>query len=195
MKPARNRFGLCVLALTLFAINLGAQMKEKDTASTRKVVVERFSVISSKPFDDVVAGIERGVAHPDMPALLRSISAAKNEAELEEVVNDAAGPTGIMQFNRFDLGDVLRKEQGDKARPIIRLLVGNPLIMKSMVKYAPDAGSYAPVTILIDQRADGVHVSYDKMASFLASYGSEEALKVARGLDQKIETLIRSAAL
>ena len=170
-------------------------MKDKDPASTRKVVVERFSVISSKPFEEVVAGIERGVAHPDISALLQNISAAKNETELEQVVNAAAGPTGIMQFNRFDLGDVLRKEQGDKARPIIRLLVGNPLIMKSMVKYAPDAGSYAPVTILIDQRADGVHVSYDRMASLLAPYGSEQALKVARDLDQKIDTLIRSAAL
>jgi uncharacterized protein (DUF302 family) len=194
MRIWQNRIALCMFALALLPVSLGAQMKEKDSASTRKVVVERFSVISSKSFDEVVAGIERGVAHPDMPALLRSISAAKNEAELEEVVNDAAGPTGIMQFNRFDLGEVLRKEQGDKARPIVRLLVGNPLIMKSMVKYAPDAGSYAPVTILIDQRADGVHVSYDKMASFLAPYGSEEAMKVARSLDQKIETLIRSAS-
>jgi hypothetical protein len=41
--------------------------------------------------------------------------------------------------------------------------------MKQMVEHVPDAGSCAPVTILIDQRPDGVHFSYDRMTSFLAS--------------------------
>ena len=51
------------------------------------------------------------------------------------------------------------------------------------------------MTILVDERADGVHVSYDSMASLLAPYGSESALAVARDLDTKIESLIESAAL
>jgi hypothetical protein len=56
----------------------------------------------------------------------------------------------------------------------------------------PDAGSYAPVTILIDERLDGVHLSYDRVASFLATYKNEEALKVARELDAKVEGLLAS---
>jgi hypothetical protein len=51
-------------------------------------------------------------------------------------------------------------------------VIGNPLIMKEMVKHVPDAASYAPVTVLIDERGDGVHLSYDLMASFLAPYES-----------------------
>ncbi len=50
----------------------------------------------------------------------------------------------------------------------MRFMIGNPLIMKEMAKHVPDAGSYAPVTILVDQRPDGVHLSYDNMASLLA---------------------------
>jgi len=61
-----------------------------------------------------------------------------------------------------------------------------------MVEHVPDAGSYAPVTILIDERPDGVHLSYDRMASFLQSYGNEQALKVARELDVKVEALLAS---
>jgi hypothetical protein len=57
-----------------------------------------------------------------------------------------------------------------------------------MVRLVPDAGSYAPVTILVDERADGVHLSYDKMASLLASYGNLGALAAARDLDSKIKT-------
>jgi uncharacterized protein (DUF302 family) len=73
-------------------------------------------------------------------------------------------------------------------------LIGNPLIMKQMLERSPDAGSYAPVTILVDERPDGVWLSYDRMVSFLALYGSSEALKVARDLDAKIETLLTRAA-
>ena len=77
---------------------------------------------------------------------------------------------------------------------MLRFVVGNPLIMKEMAKAVPDAASYAPVTILIDERADGVHLSYDSMASLLAPYGSEAALVVARDLDAKIETLLETVA-
>jgi hypothetical protein len=66
--------------------------------------------------------------------------------------------------------------------------------MKEMAKVVPDAASYAPVTILIDERADGVHLSYDSMASLLAPYGIEEALVVARDLDAKVESLLETAA-
>ena len=63
-----------------------------------------------------------------------------------------------------------------------------------MAKYVPDADSYAPVTVLVDARPDGVHLSYDRMASFLAPYENRDALEVARDLDRKIEDLLREAA-
>ena len=99
-----------------------------------------------------------------------------------------------MQFMRLDLGEIVRKERGENAPRSLRYLIGNPLIMKQMLERSPDAGSYAPVTVLIDERPDGVRLSYDRMASFLAPYGNDEALKVARDLDAKIETLLTKAA-
>jgi hypothetical protein len=76
-----------------------------------------------------------------------------------------------MEFARFDAGEVLRKERHGEGAKILRLLVGNPPIMKERAKIVPDAPAYAPITILVDERADGVHLSYDSMASFLAAYG------------------------
>jgi hypothetical protein len=66
--------------------------------------------------------------------------------------------------------------------------------MRKMAEHVPDAGSYAPVTILIDQREDGVHLSYDRMASYLAPYGNLAALEVARELDTKIERFLTKVA-
>jgi len=77
---------------------------------------------------------------------------------------------------------------------MLRLVVGNPLIMKEMAKVVPDAASYAPVTILIDERLDGVHISYDSMASLLAPYGHQDALNIAKNLDLKVEGLLQAAA-
>jgi hypothetical protein len=51
---------------------------------------------------------------------------------------------------------LLGKETGQVSPKIMRFIIGNPLIMKEMAKHVPDARSYAPVTILVDERADGV---------------------------------------
>jgi uncharacterized protein (DUF302 family) len=97
-------------------------------------------------------------------------------------------------FIELDHGAVLRKETGLDKPKMVRLVIGNPLIMKEMAKHVPDAGSYAPVTILVDERTEGVHLSYDRMASFLEPYANADAMKVARDLDAKVEALLAAAA-
>jgi len=83
----------------------------------------------------------------------------------------------------LDHGAVICKATGRDTPRMVRLIIGNPLIMQEMAERVPDAGSYAPVTVLVDERHDGVHVSYDRMASLLAPYRNSEALAVARDLD------------
>jgi uncharacterized protein (DUF302 family) len=160
----------------------------------QEINVQRFSVVSSKKFDDVVAKLAAGVGHPDMRAMFKNISLAKKYEEVEKIIQPGLGPTGLMEFMRFDHGEVLRKDHGEKAPRVMRFLIGNPLVMKRMVEHVPDAGSYAPTTVLVDERADGVHISYDTMVSFLTPYGNAEALKVAKELDGKIEALLNEAA-
>lgn len=136
----------------------------------QKVEVERFRLTSSKPFDAVVAAIKSAVGQPDMVEFFKATRAANTFPELERIVQSGLGRTGLMLFAEFDLGAVLRRETGSRTPNSMRLVVGNPLIMKEMVKHVPDAGSYAPVTLLIDERADGVHLSYDLMESYLTPW-------------------------
>ncbi len=160
----------------------------------KQINVQRFSVTSAKSFEEVVAGLEVVVSRPLLAEFLREVASAKTYAQLEKVIHQAIGASGFMEFIRFDLGEIMRKARGAQAPPSLRLLIGNPLIMKQLVETVPDAGSYAPVTVLIEARADGVHLSYDRMASLLAPYGSVAALKVARDLDSKVEALLTAAA-
>jgi uncharacterized protein (DUF302 family) len=155
--------------------------------------VQRFSVTSSKSFQDVASRLEAAIGHPDMSVFSRDVTSAKTYSEVEKIVNEAIGPSGFMEFTRFDLGDIVRKERGPGAPRSLRLIVGNPLIMKQMVERV-QMRVRAPVTILIDERLDGVHLSYDTMASFLTSYGSPDAMKVAQDLDSKVEALLTAAA-
>jgi uncharacterized protein (DUF302 family) len=160
----------------------------------KQISVERFSIASAKPFSDVVKVLEASVGHPNMNTFMNDVASAKSFTDLEKVINAVTGATGLMQFMKFDLGEIVRKERGDDAAQSLRYLIGNPLIMKQMLERSPDAGSYAPVTVLVDERPDGVRLSYDRMVSFLAPYGDHEALRVARDLDAKIEALLTKAA-
>jgi uncharacterized protein (DUF302 family) len=160
----------------------------------QKIEVQRFSLITSRPFDAVVASLKTGVGQLDLAAFANAAKSQGTFAELKQVINRNMGKTGLMLFLEFDHDAVVRKETGLEKPKIVRLIIGNPLVMKEMAKHVPDAGSYAPVTVLVDERADGVHLSYDRMASFLDPYENLDALKVARELDAKVEKLLNDAA-
>lgn len=161
---------------------------------TKRFTAERFSLTTTKTFDSVMAAFDAKVGHPTMPVFTNDIEAASSVAEVEEIVQRELGESGFVVFVRFDLGAAIRKEQSPGASRSVRVLIGNPLIMKEMVTAVPDAGSYAPVTVLVDERADGVHLSYDTVASALSPYDNAQALKVARDLDSKVERLLTAAS-
>jgi uncharacterized protein (DUF302 family) len=169
-------------------------MAANSVVVEHQLIVERRSFVSSRSFADVIAAMDAAVGHPNMGEFWKVIAAANTYEELERAVNRAIGPSGFMEFVRMDHGQFLKKVNGDGAPRIVRLLIGNPLIMLKMAQHVHDAGSYAPVTILIDERPDGVHLSYDLMSSFLASYGNLSALEVAQALDAKVEALLQAAA-
>lgn len=164
------------------------------TVELRQVVTDRFSVVSRRPIAEVLAEVHKAIGHPNLALMQREVTMARTYAEMEAVVKKYEGPTGLMEFMRLDLGLYLSKGRAGKARGCYRLLVGNPLIMRRMAEHVQDVGSYAPVTILIDEREDGVHLSYDRMAGLLSPYHSAAASGVAEELDRKVEAMLTAAA-
>ena len=78
----------------------------------KKVEIERVSLTSSKPFDAVVASIKAAVGQPDMAKFRQTTMTAQSFAELERAVQEGLGRTGLMLFMEFDLGAILRRENG-----------------------------------------------------------------------------------
>jgi hypothetical protein len=158
-----------------------------------QITVERVSLISDKPFASVLAAIRDGIGHPDMNKFWEEVWSAGSFQQVESIVKPALGITGLMQFGEFDDGGFIHKDRGAGTPQSMRLLIGNPLIMKQMTELVPDAAAYAPVTILIDERAGKVHISYDRMASLLSVYDNPAATRIAEALDAKIEALMHTA--
>ncbi len=67
------------------------------------------------------------------------------------------------------------------------MIAGNPAAMGQMTRHVADAGSYAPVTILIQELPDGgSRAAYDSVASAIAPYHDAAAWEVARRLDAEV---------
>ena len=158
------------------------------------VQIERFSMTSSRPFNETLAATKAAAGHPDMVEFAKRTAAAPSFPEFESIVREGLGTAGLMLFMELDHGAVIRKAMGRDKPRMVRLIMRNPLIMQQIARHVPYAGSCSPVTVLVDERSDGVHISYDRMASLLASYGSSDALAVASNLDKKVEILLSEAA-
>ena len=64
-----------------------------------------------------------------------------------------------------------------------------------MTRQVPDAGSYAPVTILIEELSGGgTRLAYDSVASAIARYDDPAATQVAENLDTEVLELLRRLA-
>src|SRR5258708_39074117 len=122
-----------------------------------------------------------------MMEFIANMTAATSYEEMQKIVHDSVSEIDLMEFMRLDHGAVLAKAGVDGNPKSVRLVMGNPLIMQSMTRLLPDAGAYAPVTVLIDQRQDRVHLSYDEMAGLLSPYGDAEALEIAGELDSNVK--------
>ena len=77
-------------------------------------------------------------------------------------------------------------------RRLVRLIAGNPVTMGEMTRHLPDAGSYAPVTILIQELpGGGTRIAYDTVTSAIAPYHDAAATQVAVRLDSEVLGLLR----
>jgi hypothetical protein len=72
------------------------RVQQKEKLDDKKIEVERFTLSSSKPFDQVVAALNSAVGHPDMAEFWKSTHQAQSDAELQRTIEKVLGRTGLM---------------------------------------------------------------------------------------------------
>src|SRR6201985_2806044 len=101
------------------------------------IQIERFSLTSSRPFDEILAAIEAAIGHPDMVEFAKRTAAVPSFQEVESIVREGLGTTGLMLFMELDHGAIIRKATGRDKPQMARLIMGNPLIMQQMARHVP----------------------------------------------------------
>jgi len=160
------------------------------------IPVRRHVLTSERPFQVVLGGIYGGISQPDIGALFATLAASTCYAEFTALVRHARGSAGLIRFWHLDLDTVLALDpQAHQAgRRLVRLIAGNPVTLGQMTRHLPAAGSYAPVTLLIQELpGGGTQVAYDTVASAIAPYGDAAASQVAQRLDTDVLSLLRHA--
>jgi uncharacterized protein (DUF302 family) len=159
------------------------------------VVLQRHIMHVDRPFQQVLDGIFSGITRPDMNQLFSKLAASTTYDEFSALVYQAQGTAGLMLFQRLDLDVALAldPQDADRAgRQLVRLIAGNPVTMGEMTRNVSDAGSYVPVTILVEEMPGGsTRVAYDTVSSALAPYQDSAASQVANELDAKVLELLR----
>src|SRR6187399_3261737 len=102
------------------------------TVAMTDILVCRHSLVSTRTFADVVSRLTATIGRPDMHAFHAALNGASTAADLATVVERTVGSSGLMEFIRFDAGEVLRKARGGHGPMMLRLVIGNPLIMQQM---------------------------------------------------------------
>jgi hypothetical protein len=159
------------------------------------VSMRRHVFDSERPFSIVLDGIFGGISQPDIGLLFSRLAASTSYEQYSSLVREAQGSAGLMQFLQLDLDSVLTLDPQAPdwtGRRLVRLIAGNPVTMGQMTRHVADAGSYAPVTILIQERpGGGTRVAYDTVASAIAPYHDAAASQVAQQLDAEVLGLLR----
>jgi uncharacterized protein (DUF302 family) len=159
------------------------------------VLMRRHVFDTGRPFSAVRDGIFGGISRPDIEALFSKLAASTSYEQFSSLVQEAQGSAGLMRFLQLDLDSALTLDPRAPdwtGRHLVRLIAGNPVTMGQMTRHVTDAGSYAPVTILIEERPDGgTRVAYDSVASALAPYHDAAASQVAEQLDTEVLELLR----
>ena len=162
-----------------------------------EVAVRRHIIESERPFASVLDGIFGGISRPDIGPLFRDLEASTSYEQFSSLVQQAQGSAGLMRFWQLDLDVALTVDpqaRQQAGRRLVRLIAGNPVTMGQMTRHVADAGSYAPVTILIQELPDGgTRVAYDSVASQIAPYHDAAASQVALRLDTEVLDLLRQA--
>jgi hypothetical protein len=164
---------------------------------TLEVPVRRHIIETERSFESVMDGIFDGISRPDIRSLFSDLEASTSYEQFSSLVKQAQGSAGLMQFWQLHLDVALTldpRARHHARHRLVRLIAGNPVTMGEMTRHIADAGSYAPVTILIQELPDRrSRVAYDSVASAIAPYHHAAASKVARRLDAEVLTLLREA--
>ncbi|HUO35348.1 MAG TPA: DUF302 domain-containing protein [Candidatus Acidoferrum sp.] len=160
---------------------------EATTTNTK-----HLNYAAEKSYESVIVDLEKQLGRFEPAIYQPSGNEKPNFAEIEAKSRTTEGSSGLMIFAKYEHGALLALA-GKKAQAR-QYVVGNPLVALQMTQADIRAAEYAPLRMLVYSEEDGrTHIDYDLPSSVFGRFRSPEIDTVARGLDEKMEWLVRNA--
>ncbi len=158
--------------------------------STADVRVQHRAVTVSARYEPFTGGLEKilGRFSADVQK-----EAANNPDVAAQRIKAMEGEQGLMIFQILDHGAALNIIGARKKAK--QYLIGNPLVAIQMTRLDLRAALYAPLRVLVYERAEGqTMVEFEQPSTLLGQFGNAEVTAVALDLDRKLERVIARAA-
>jgi uncharacterized protein (DUF302 family) len=193
-RPRKTLLYSTVFGSVLFGIVVYGQSGKRPgdhQMNKSRFTIDHVRFESDKSFEEVAKAFERQLGKFDPDVRKAATEGGDSEAAKAKIAA-MAGSSGFMLFGTQDHGALLRLA-GQK-RKAIQYVVGNPLIALQMTQHDIRASLYAPLRVLLYEKADGkTCIEYDKPASLFGQFGNAEIDAVAAMLDRKLEALVARA--
>ncbi|KAJ2957917.1 hypothetical protein NQZ79_g6409 [Umbelopsis isabellina] len=156
--------------------------------ATQQIYVQRVTINTSVAFDAVLAKLYSEIGGSEsvsVPSLIQG-----TESDFERKIEEAEGPSGFMLFQIFNHGAWL-KLCTSTDRKIVQIILGNPLIAKTIIPHSITAGLHIPPRMILieNEEKNGTQIVYDLPSTLVASEHNSELSAAALALDKKFEAL------
>lgn len=156
--------------------------------SRRAIEVIHVVIESQKPAAHVRISLEALI-----PPLDEEISLLLSDGVTDRLKQRLEAAPELSIFLKRDHG-VLAGIYG-KVRNAVQYEIGNPLTASRMTRYRLAAGLYAPLRVIVYEKADGgSRIEYDLPSSLFGQFGDDRVADVARGLDIALARALSVAA-
>jgi hypothetical protein len=156
--------------------------------SRRPIEVTHVVIESQKAAADVRASLETLI-----PPIDEEIPLLLSDGVTERLKQHLEAAPELSIFLKRDHG-ILVGLHG-KARNAVQYEIGNPLTASRMTRYQLAAGLYAPLRVIVYEKADGGScIEYDLPSSLFGQFGDDRVTEVAHGLDVALSRTLSLAA-
>jgi Domain of unknown function DUF302 len=156
--------------------------------SRRTIEITHVVIESPKAAVDVRASLETLI-----PSIDEEIALLRTDGITDRLKQRLEAAPELSIFLKRDHG-VLVGLYG-KGRDAVQYEIGNPLTASKMTRYRLAAGLYAPLRVIIYEKADaGSCIEYDLPSSLFGQFGDDRVMEVARGLDVVLARALSAAA-
>jgi uncharacterized protein (DUF302 family) len=153
----------------------------------RFITVQHHEHVTAKSFESVIASFKAATGSVE-EGFTQLTDQATNSQEFEALFRAREGNSGFMRFDTFDHGKWLRVI-GQTAKAVL-VILGNPLIARTMLQHDVRAGLNVPVRLLIYEHIDGsTRVAYDLPSSLMSDLENADVSAAAAKLDAKLIAL------